>query len=83
LLPLESSQRSEFITTDGMRGWRSPLGSPDGHIARIEIDLRPLQVNKLYCPKAVPVTGQDHGRVTMSIAVMAGCLHQPINLALG
>jgi len=49
-----------------------------------QFDLLPLQVADLRGPQAMAVGHQDHGRVAMPIAAMlAGAVHQPLNLALG
>ena len=49
-----------------------------------QLDLLPLQVADLRGPQAMAVGDQDHGRVAMSVAAMlAGVVHQPLDLALG
>src|SRR5262249_26975722 len=49
-----------------------------------KFDLLPLQVADLRGSQAVPVGNQDHGRVAMPIpAMLAGAVHQPVDLALG
>src|SRR5262245_6315642 len=49
-----------------------------------QLDLLPLQVADLRCPQAMAIGHQDHGRIPMPVAAMlAGAVHQPLNLALG
>src|SRR6516165_1333549 len=49
-----------------------------------EFDLLPLQVADLRGPQAVAIGGQDHGRVAMAVAaILAGAVHQSLDLALG
>ena len=49
-----------------------------------ELDLLPLQVADLRGPQAVAIGDKDHGRVAMPIAAMlAGAVHQALDLALG
>jgi len=49
-----------------------------------EFDLLPLQSADLGGPQTVPIGDQDHGRVAMPVAAMlAGTVHQPLDLALG
>src|SRR5262249_50347215 len=49
-----------------------------------ELDLLPLQVAHLRGPQTVAIGDKDHGRVAMPIAAMlAGAVHQPVDLALG
>ena len=49
-----------------------------------QFDLLPLQVADLRGPQTVAIGDQDHGRVAMPIAaVLAGAVHQPLDLALG
>ena len=49
-----------------------------------ELDLLPLQVAHLRGPQTMAVGHQDHGRIAMPIAAMlAGAVHQPLDLALG
>src|SRR5262245_29894181 len=49
-----------------------------------QFDLLPLQVADLRGPQAMAVGDQDHGRVAMPVAAMlAGAVHQPLDLALG
>jgi len=49
-----------------------------------EFDLLPLQVAHLGGPQTMAIGDQDHGRVAMPIAaVLAGAVHQPLDLALG
>src|SRR6516164_68301 len=49
-----------------------------------QLDLLPLQVADLRGPQTMAVGDQDHGRVAMPVAAMlAGVVHQPLDLALG
>src|SRR5262245_47272947 len=49
-----------------------------------QFDLLPLQVADLRGPQAVAIGDKDHGRVAMAVAaVLAGAVHQPLDLALG
>jgi hypothetical protein len=49
-----------------------------------QLDLLPLQVANLRGPQAVAIGDKDHGRVAMPItAMLAGTVHQPLDLALG
>src|SRR5215475_12314883 len=49
-----------------------------------QFDLLPLQVADLRRPQAMAVGDQDHGRIPMPVAAMlAGVVHQPLDLALG
>src|SRR5262249_44440769 len=49
-----------------------------------QLDLLPLQAADLRGPQTVAVGDQDHGRVAMPVAAMlAGVVHQPLDLALG
>src|SRR6516225_7115458 len=49
-----------------------------------QLDLLPLQVADLRGPQTVAIGDKDHGRVAMPIAAMlAGAVHQPLDLALG
>src|SRR5262249_25730017 len=49
-----------------------------------ELDLLPLQVAHLRGPQTVAIGDKDHGRVAMPVAaVLAGTVHQPLDLALG
>src|SRR5262245_58540881 len=49
-----------------------------------QFDLLPLQVADLRGPQAVAIGDKDHGRVAMAVAAMlAGAVHQPVDLALG
>ena len=49
-----------------------------------EFDMLPLQVADLRGPQTMAIGDQDHGRVTMPVAAMlAGAVHQPLDLALG
>ena len=49
-----------------------------------EFDLLPLQVAHLRGLQTMAIGHQDHGRVAMPIpAMLAGAVHQPLDLALG
>src|SRR5215831_5195600 len=49
-----------------------------------QLDLLPLQVADLRGPQTVAIGDQDHGRVAVAVAAMlAGAVHQPVDLALG
>src|SRR5258708_24142199 len=49
-----------------------------------QLDLLPLQVAGLRGPQAMAVGDQDHGCVAMPVAAMlAGAVHQALDLALG
>ena len=49
-----------------------------------QLDLLPLQVADLRGPQTVAIGDKDHGRVAMPIAAMlAGAVHQALDLALG
>src|SRR6516162_2911341 len=49
-----------------------------------EFDLLPSQVAHLRGPQTVSIGDQDHGRVAMPVtAMLAGAVHQPLDLALG
>ena len=49
-----------------------------------QLDLLPLQVAHLRGPQAVAVGDQDHGGIAMAVAtILAGAVHQPLDLALG
>jgi len=49
-----------------------------------QFDLLPLQVAHLGGPQTVAVGHQDHGRIAMAVAAMlAGAVHQPLDLTLG
>src|SRR5262249_58881903 len=49
-----------------------------------QLDLLPLQVAHLGGPQAMAVGHQDHGRIPMPVAAMlAGAVHQALDLALG
>ena len=49
-----------------------------------QLDLLPLQVADLRRPQAMAVGDQDDGRIAMAVAAMlAGTVHQPLDLVLG
>ena len=49
-----------------------------------ELDLLPLEVAHLGGPQAVAIGDKDHGRIAMAVAAMlAGAVHEPVDLALG
>src|SRR6516164_8084038 len=64
-------------------------GNPVLHAVNVQaalgqLDLLPLQVADLRGPQTVAIGDQDHGRVAMAVAAMlAGAVHQPVDLALG
>src|SRR6516225_3413287 len=67
-----------------MYGGDSVLDTVNVQAALGQLDLLPLQVAHLGGPQAMAVGHQDHGRVAMPIpAMLAGAVHQPLNLALG
>ena len=51
--------------------------------AVIEIDGIPTKRHELDSAQPMPIGDQDHGRVAMPIAVIAGSLDQPLDLGLG
>jgi hypothetical protein len=53
------------------------------HGAGLEGDRRPLQVAELGHSQAVTEADQDHGRITVSVAVALGDLDQALDLKLG
>src|SRR5262249_8287718 len=49
-----------------------------------QLDLLPLQVADLGGPQTVSIGHQDHGRIAMAVpAMLAGAVHEPLDLALG
>src|SRR5262245_21702474 len=67
-----------------MDGWRAVLGPADVHAALIWLDLMPLEIADLRGPQSVTVGDQDHGRVSMSVAVvLAGMVHELFDFAGG
>ena len=55
-----------------MRAGRAAFDPADMEGGRGELDLLPLEVNKLSRPKAVPVGRQNHRRIALTPAVLAG-----------
>ena len=66
-----------------MRCRLTALGAAHVHRAGLECDRRPLQVAKLGHSQAVTEADQDHGRITVSVAVALGDLDQALDLKLG
>src|SRR5262249_29480568 len=50
---------------------------------RIPIDLLPSQIDNLRCSQTVPIGYQNHGRISVAVAVVACHLDQLVNLSLG
>ena len=49
-----------------------------------QLDLLPLQVADFRGPETMAIGDQDHGRIAMPVtAMLAGAVHQPLDLALG
>jgi hypothetical protein len=65
-----------------MHARRAVLGPADVQAARIQLNLRPLQIAQLAGPQTVPVADQDHGRVAMApAAALPGRRHQALDLS--
>jgi len=73
-----------LVTADRMHAGNAVLDAVNVEAALGQFDLLPLQVAHLRGPQTVPIGDQDHGRIPMPIAAMlAGAVHQPVDLALG
>src|SRR5262249_19806885 len=78
------AQRPHLVTANRVHAGNPILDTVNVQAALGELDLLPLQVADLRGPQAVAIGDQDHGRVAMPIAAMlAGAVHQPLDLALG
>ena len=78
------TKRSHLITADWVHTGDSALEPVNVQAALGEFDLLPLEVADLRGSQAVAVDDQDHGRIAMPVAAMlAGTVHQPLDLALG
>src|SRR5262249_28606360 len=78
------AQRSHLVTPDWVHTGDSVLDPVNVQTALGQLDLLPLQVADLRCPQAMAIGYQDHGRVAMAVpAMLAGVLHEPLDLALG
>jgi hypothetical protein len=54
------------------------------HSALVKFDLMPLQVAQLECSQAVAIGDQEHRCIAVAVsAVLAGSVHQALDLALG
>src|SRR3954447_18776967 len=53
-----------------MNRWRAVLGPADVHAALVQLDLVPLEIADLGGSKSVTMGDQDHGRVSMSVAIV-------------
>ena len=68
---------------DRVRAWHPLLEPTYMQRARSEIDLVPVQIDKLGRTQAMPIRDQDHSGVAMTPAVLPSRVHQPINLCRG
>jgi hypothetical protein len=59
------------------------LGAGHVQAAMDKIDLIPAQRTQFRRSQPMPEGQQDHGGVPVSVSVVAGCLHQPFDLAFG
>src|SRR5262245_42941222 len=59
------------------------LGPGDVEAAMCQVNLLPTQGSQFGRSEAMSVGQQDHGRITVTMAVGTGCLHQPFDLVLG
>src|SRR6266478_7361718 len=50
-----------------MHARRAILGPTDVQAARVQLDLRPLEIAELGGPQTVPIADQDHGGVAMTV----------------
>ena len=78
------TQSPHLVTADRVHAGNPVLDAVNVKAALGQFDLLPLQVADLRGPQTVAVGDQDHGRVAMAVAAMlAGTVHQPLDLALG
>ena len=55
---------------------------PDVHAALVELDLVPLEIADLRSSQSMTIGDQDHGRVSVSVAiVLAGMVHELFDFA--
>ena len=59
------------------------LGPANVQGGGLEVDLIPAQIDKLTDPQAVAVGHEDHGRITVTPAVVSGGLDQLLDLGGG
>jgi len=83
LLALELAQGSQLTAGNGMDSRRTILGSIDVQSTVTEIDRIPTQGHKLAYPQAMPIGDQDHGGVTVAMAVAVGGDNQAVDLGVG
>ena len=78
------TQSPHLVTADRMHAGNAVLDAVNMQASLRKLDLLPLQVADLRGSQAVPIGDQDHGRVAMPVtAILAGTVHQPLDLALG
>ena len=83
LLALQPAQCAHLVADDRMGRGRALLDPADMQAGMGEVDLIPAQVDQLADPQAVAIGDQDHGRVPVAPAVLAGRLDQLLDLGLG
>src|SRR5262245_22254203 len=67
-----------------MHGRRPVLDAVNVKARLVQFDLMPLQIADFDGSQAMAVGGQNHGRVTVTVAaVLAGTVHEPLDFALG
>src|SRR3954454_24759876 len=66
-----------------MRTRRAALCPTYSKAGSAEVDLIPAEVNKLRWPEAVAIAHQDHGGVTVTVAVALGGIAKLLDLGTG
>src|SRR6516164_5857683 len=79
LRPTQLAQTSHLASAEGLHAIVTALRTPHPQPASVEIDLRPLQTDKLAGTQTMPVRHQDH----YAIPVVLGSPDQALNLIFG
>jgi hypothetical protein len=82
LLALEPTQGSQFGARQWVNRGNAVLEPRDVQPGMHEISLLPAQRAQFGRSQSVPEGQQDHGRIAMSVAILACRLHQPFDLSL-
>ena len=83
LLPLKPAQGPQLPAGQWMDRLGAAFEPPDMQAAVGKIDGVPPQRHQLGRPQAVPIRDQDHGRITVAVAIPRGGGNQAGNLGVG
>jgi hypothetical protein len=83
LLPLQTTQSTQFVTADRVHGGLAQLRSPDVHFSPSEVDVGPFQVAGFRCPQTMSPDREQHRIVTVPVSVAPGGLEELLAFGFG